>query len=84
MLLTVRRRLTALDVEGRLPLAGAFRATLVAGVHHAVLSMLLAEHRLLTSLDVKSRTCLALLVLLAAAHSRHGLGRRNAPGSPGG
>lgn len=55
----VFRRLTALDVEGRLLRARVVEAQPAADVHHAVLSVLFAVQRRLVPLDVEARSLLA-------------------------
>ena len=55
MLLAVRCRPGARDVETRSTRAGVMQATSGNDVHHAVLSMLLTERYLLDSLEVHRR-----------------------------
>ena len=55
MLLAVRPRLAALDIEARRLCARAMRAPLAADIHHAVLGMLLAVRRRVAALDVVAR-----------------------------
>ena len=55
MLLAVRCRLAALDIEGRLFCAGVVRAALAFNVHHAAHSMLLAVRCRLATLDINAR-----------------------------
>ena len=62
MLIAVRRRLAALDVEVRSPRAETMRATQPADIHHAILSMLPAEGRRLATFDIEVRPLNAELV----------------------
>ena len=55
MLLTVRGRFTALDIEARIRTAKFITATPSANVHHAVHSMLTTKHRFFASMDIKGR-----------------------------
>ena len=56
MLPAVRGGLTAVHIERRSPLARVMRATPIADIHHAILSMLFAVSRLLAAIGIVGRS----------------------------
>ena len=72
MLLTVRGRFTALDVETRTLTAKFITASPSTNVHHAVHSLLTAKHRRLAAIDTKGRKpCAAIMRTTPVADVDH-------------